>query len=92
MDSYHQDMSSIVGERGQVTIPKSLRERLGIEPGDQMEFEQDGAELRLRKVSNNPFEALIGIIKGDGRSVDEIIDDLRGPASAALRKRYRGKA
>ena len=85
-------MSSVVGERGQVTIPKSLRDRLGIEAGDQVDFEQDGSELRLRKVSSNPFEALIGIIKGDGRSVDEVIDDLRGPESARLRARYRGRA
>ena len=36
--------------KGQVTIPKDIREALGIEPGGQVGFEIDeGGEVRLRK-------------------------------------------
>ncbi|MFB6362072.1 MAG: AbrB/MazE/SpoVT family DNA-binding domain-containing protein [Halobacteriales archaeon] len=37
-----------VGERGQVTIPKALRERRGIEGGDEVVFVEDDDEIRLK--------------------------------------------
>lgn len=36
----------MVSEKGQVTIPKSLRERLGIKPGQMREFEARQAHPR----------------------------------------------
>lgn len=38
-----------VGEKGQVTIPKELRDALGIGPGTEVRFELEGDALRLRK-------------------------------------------
>ncbi|MBV9729812.1 MAG: AbrB/MazE/SpoVT family DNA-binding domain-containing protein [Pseudonocardiales bacterium] len=35
----------MVSEKGQVTIPKQLRDRLGIQPGEVLEFEEDGGRL-----------------------------------------------
>lgn len=32
-----------VTEKGQVTIPKAVREKLGIEPGTEVDFVDDGA-------------------------------------------------
>lgn len=37
-----------VGERGQVTIPKILRERRGIEGGDEVVFVEDNGEIRIK--------------------------------------------
>lgn len=37
-----------VGERGQVTIPKELRERRGIEGGDEVVFVEVDDEIRLK--------------------------------------------
>lgn len=36
-----------VGERGQVTIPKELRERRGIEGGDEVVFVEVDDEIRI---------------------------------------------
>ncbi|PHQ38367.1 AbrB family transcriptional regulator [Halorubrum persicum] len=37
-----------VGDRGQVTIPKELRDRRGIEGGDEVEFVEVNDELRIK--------------------------------------------
>lgn len=37
-----------VGERGQVTIPKELRERRGIEGGDEVVFVEVNDEIRIK--------------------------------------------
>lgn len=37
-----------VGDRGQVTIPKELRERRGIEGGDEVVFIEEDDEIRIK--------------------------------------------
>ena len=39
-----------VGERGQVTIPKEVRDRMGIVPGSEVEFGIEGEVVTLRPV------------------------------------------
>ncbi len=71
-------MKSVVSEKGQVTIPKRLRERMGIRPGEILEFEEEGGRLVATKVSpEDPVDAVYGIAKLD-RSTDEFIRELRG--------------
>jgi antitoxin PrlF len=41
-----------VTEKGQVTIPKHLREELGIGAGTEVEFERADETIVVRKVSN----------------------------------------
>jgi AbrB family looped-hinge helix DNA binding protein len=38
-------MNSVVSEKGQVTIPKALRERLGIKAGEVLEFSEEQGRL-----------------------------------------------
>lgn len=73
-------MTSTVGERGQVTIPKEIRERFGIRPGDRVRFSiEDDQILLLRELSTDPLQQLVGLVS-DGRRTDEVMDALRGPA------------
>ena len=44
-------MRSAVSEKGQVTIPKALREKLGIRPGTVLTFSTHQGELIARKIS-----------------------------------------
>lgn len=47
-------MTHKVGAKGQVVIPKAIRDEIGIKPGDEVAFEPDGAEVRVRRVQNDP--------------------------------------
>ena len=38
-------MKSVVSEKGQVTIPKALRDRLGLRPGTELEFRTEHGQL-----------------------------------------------
>jgi AbrB family looped-hinge helix DNA binding protein len=73
-----------VGERGQVTIPKEIRDRFGLRPNAEVEFHLvDGSivlnraprKLALRKWKGRCKEnfAALGY-----SSVDKFIDDIRG--------------
>ncbi len=71
-----------VTARGQITIPKRLRERLGIRPGQILEIEADDGRLVATKVTpRDPIDAVYGIL-GTGQSTDEYMDEIRGPVDA----------
>ena len=71
-------MKAIVSEKGQVTIPKPLRARLGIKPGAVLEFETEGGRLVARKAeTRDPVEAAWGILRMS-EPVDEFLDRTRG--------------
>jgi antitoxin PrlF len=56
-NSYRSRMKATVSEKGQVTIPKALRTKLGIGPGAVLEFEEDRGRLIGRKASQrNPVD------------------------------------
>jgi AbrB family looped-hinge helix DNA binding protein len=75
-------MKSVVSDKGQVTIPKGLRDRLGLRPGSTIEFEVKNGKLIGAKrdpAGEDPVQAVTGILKGP-RSVDDYLDDIRGAA------------
>jgi AbrB family looped-hinge helix DNA binding protein len=61
-------MTHRVGPKGQVVIPKRIRESLGIEPGDEVVVVEEDGEARVRRV---PRTALRGMFK-DGPSTADI--------------------
>src|ERR1700685_789892 len=62
-NSYHISMKSVVGEKGQVTIPKPLRDSLALGPGTEIEFEEDHGKLVGRRLSKrDPLSALVGVL------------------------------
>jgi AbrB family looped-hinge helix DNA binding protein len=72
--------TSRVGERGQVTIPKRLRRSLGIQPGEELEFEERQGELLLRRAAAlGPLDRLVGLVR-ERVDVDAYLAEARGPA------------
>lgn len=43
-----------VTEKGQITIPKDIRDALGIGAGTEVEFERDNDTIVVRKASDRP--------------------------------------
>lgn len=71
-------MNAVVAERGQVTIPKRLRDRLGIGPHTVVDFEEEEGRLVLTKVVNaDAVSRVLGCVR-PGRSTDAILRELRG--------------
>ena len=73
-------MKTVVSEKGQITIPKPLRDRLGLAPGVVIEFEARGGELCGHK--RMPADPVLkwqgkGRLPG-GLSVDKYLARVRG--------------
>ena len=68
-----------IGERGQITIPKDIRENYGLLPNIEVEFvpEESGVLLRKRARHSSPVEQVYGILKKNAKT-DDIIEILRG--------------
>jgi AbrB family looped-hinge helix DNA binding protein len=75
-----------ITSKGQITIPQEIRERLGLLPYTEVEWEVDGDTARLRKVERAEgigprgravLAALRGTARG-GMSTDEIMALTRG--------------
>ena len=66
-----------VSEKGQVTIPKDVREILGIHPGDEVEFEKENGDIRVvKKVDDKVLDKYVGYLSK--RKSDDVIRELRG--------------
>jgi AbrB family looped-hinge helix DNA binding protein len=75
-------MSATVTSKGQITIPKQVRDLLGIGPGSVVDFvrAEDGRIVLVnveRKVRPSRFARLLGHA-GKGMSTDEIMALTRG--------------
>ena len=69
-----------VTSKGQVTLPRTVRDALGLEPGAEIDFviEPRGVRLR-RRVSRMQLEKWVGCLPstGDFSNVDALMDELR---------------
>lgn len=61
--------SSILTSRGRVTIPKAIRERLGLRPGDRLQFRVTAQGKMLIEPSSVDLPDLRGILKANGKHV-----------------------
>lgn len=76
-------MPTTMTSKGQVTIPKRVRDRLGLKAGSKVEFDVNEAGYVVIRPANddkppaNPFEKWVGFA-GPGPSTDEIMRLMRG--------------
>lgn len=73
-----------ISERGQITIPKHLRERFGMNHNIEVEISptEQGLLIRKRTMAEHPVDRVYGILGrdalGEGVSVDDYIEEIRG--------------
>ncbi len=79
-----ESYASIVAERGQVTIPKKLRDKLGLLPGSAVNWVQKDNKIYLTKENTQDLKARIEKVSGILKkafpyaSTDDFINDIRG--------------
>lgn len=68
-----------ISERGQITIPKALRDRLGMDDNAEVEITAvpGGLLIRKRATGQHPVDAGYGTL-GHGGSTDDYLEDIRG--------------
>lgn len=64
-----------ISEKGQITIPKKYREKFGLRPGDEVDFEEEDGKLVLKKEKTD-FSDYSGYL--GKRDTDEYMEKLRG--------------
>jgi AbrB family looped-hinge helix DNA binding protein len=73
-------LTARITSKGQITIPLDIRQKLGLRPGDRVEFSlENGAIYVQKQVADSPFTNYRDYLKHlEGQSVDELIKELRG--------------
>ena len=79
--------TSTVTSKGQVTIPKAIRDRLGLEEGDKLEFTLDDRE-RIVARPRRAAGRVEGILRQYARAEPVTIEEM----NRAVRERARRKA
>jgi antitoxin PrlF len=81
-----------VTDKGQLTVPKAIRDQLGIEPGSKLEFEpQLDGTLRVRVLSRGAG-SLFGLLHRPGRSAKTLEEMDAGVVKATASRAKRAKA
>ena len=71
-------MKTTISEKGQVTIPKPLRDRLGLLPGQVLDFREEQGKLVATKAqTTDPVGAVFGILQTK-QTTDKTMTALRG--------------
>jgi AbrB family looped-hinge helix DNA binding protein len=80
---YHGAMKATLTSKGQITIPTAIRRRLGLEPGQVLEFDENAPYLVAVPVfDEQAMRALVGCARGRlGKTSEQWLDETRGPAN-----------
>ena len=64
--------------KGQIIIPKDIRDQLGIKPGKALSVERINDHIEIRPLPDDPIEYLTGIFENlDGSMASELVEERR---------------
>ena len=69
-----------ISKRGQITIPKHLRERFGLDQNVEVVISptNEGLLIRKRPGAEHPVDRVAGILDGIDFDIDGYIEEIRG--------------
>ena len=80
-------MEATVAERGQITLPKAVRDALGLTKGSKLKVELEGGRIVLSKNVADALTRVRGRFKlPAGTRTDDLMAELRGQPPAKLRE------
>jgi AbrB family looped-hinge helix DNA binding protein len=85
-------MKATVTSKGQITIPQPIREKLCLEPGTVLDFDEQADYLKAKKaVDPERMRSVIGIGRSElaDKTVEEWLEELRGPVEVPRGTRRR---
>lgn len=85
---------SKITKKGQITIPKDIREKLGLKVGDKVVFESISMGILIRKKEGSDIDKIIKEITGiwkdhplyKNKTTKEIIEMIRGPDDETIQQ------
>ena len=81
-------MEATVAERGQITLPKAVRDALGLTKGTLLKVELEGGRIILRKNVDDAISRARGRFRlPEGVSTDDVMRELRGRGPGKSRRR-----
>lgn len=82
------DESSVYA-RGQTVIPKLIRDALAIESGTKLHWEVREGMIHVMPIPKNPVQALRGILKGHGLTVEQVLEERKAERKLELEREKR---
>lgn len=73
-----------ISSRGQIVIPKEIREKLDLSPGQKLEVYEEGDRIVLVAVPEDPVDSLDGIFE-----TEKSVEELRGRRKEEEKRRTR---
>ena len=63
--------------KGQMVIPKEIRDKLGIKPGKKVMLKVVGKHAEITPLPDDPIEYMCGILKGGPSLAEELLAERR---------------
>jgi AbrB family looped-hinge helix DNA binding protein len=79
---------SKVTAQGQISVPSSIRKKLGIGPGSVLEWEDDGDHIVVRRAGRFNSEDIHRAVFGERKPQRKSMAELKEGIRSYVRKRY----
>ena len=70
-------LTSKISKKGQIVIPRQIREKMNIQPGDELQFNQIGDRIYIEKEKSDALPKTVDILKRGKRFAPQLVQNLR---------------
>lgn len=84
--------ASTLTTKGQITIPKEVRDRLGVREGDRVVFQFDEQDrLILRPEPRDPLKGILGFLHDYAKDRPVTVEEMKADMRAKAAEKYGGR-